>query len=115
MHLRALRCLTNRVINNLLLLNKYLTLNSSLSLSKVFVSHSIPHQTQNIHYGLVKDRRSFNNMSTARLSGKVLDDVLYPNIEPYKTGMLQVKIFKTQKLSRVLLNSLKEVFLDFFC
>ena len=30
------------------------------------------------------------NMSTARLAGKILDDVLYPEIEPYETGMLQV-------------------------
>ena len=29
-------------------------------------------------------------MSTARLAGKKIDDVLYPNIEPYKTGMLKV-------------------------
>ena len=30
-------------------------------------------------------------MSTARLDGKKIDDVLYPKIEPYKTGMLKVR------------------------
>ena len=31
-------------------------------------------------------------MATARLSGKTLDDVLYPEIDPYETGMLQVGV-----------------------
>ena len=29
---------------------------------------------------------------TTRMSGKTLDDILYPNIEPHKTGMLQVRL-----------------------
>ena len=28
---------------------------------------------------------------TTRMSGKRLDDILYPHIEPHKTGMLQVR------------------------
>ena len=43
--------------------------------------------------------RKLNTMSTGRsencttrMSGKTLDDILYPNIEPHKTGMLQVRI-----------------------
>ena len=34
--------------------------------------------------------RNSRRMSTARLAGKTIDDVLYPKIEPYKTGMLKV-------------------------
>ena len=29
-------------------------------------------------------------MSTTRLAGKKIDDVLYPKITPYQTGMLKV-------------------------
>ena len=43
--------------------------------------------------------RKLNTMSTGRsencttrMSGKTLDDILYPNIEPHKTGMLQVRL-----------------------
>ena len=35
--------------------------------------------------------RNSQRMSTARLAGKTIDDVLYPKIEPYKTGMLKVR------------------------
>ena len=35
--------------------------------------------------------RNSRRMSTARLAGKTIDDVLYPKIEPYKTGMLKVR------------------------
>ena len=43
----------------------------------------------------------FNTMSgrsencTTRMSGKTLDDILYPHIEPHKTGMLQVRFILT--------------------
>ena len=32
---------------------------------------------------------------TTRMSGKTLDDILYPHIEPHKTGMLQVRFILT--------------------
>ena len=48
---------------------------------------------------IVPLNRKLNTMSTGRpencttrMSGKTLDDILYPNIEPHKTGMLQVKL-----------------------
>ena len=48
---------------------------------------------------IVTLNRKLNTMSTGRsencttrMSGKTLDDILYPNIEPHKTGMLQVRL-----------------------
>ncbi len=48
---------------------------------------------------IVSFNRKLNTMSTGRsencttrMSGKTLDDILYPNIEPHKTGMLQVRL-----------------------
>ena len=48
---------------------------------------------------IVPLNRKLNTMSTGRtencttrMSGKTLDDILYPNIEPHKTGMLQVRL-----------------------
>merc|ERR1712038_617320 len=38
---------------------------------------------------------SKRKMTTARLDGKKIDDVLYPTIEPYKTGMLRVSDLHT--------------------
>ena len=48
---------------------------------------------------IVTLNRKLNTMSTGksencttRMSGKTLDDILYPNIEPHQTGMLQVRL-----------------------
>merc|ERR1712088_1110893 len=49
-------------------------------------------------FQIIRNKCNFDRirkMSTARLAGKKIDDVLYPNIEPYKTGMLKVSDLHT--------------------
>ena len=91
MHAATLLSLANRVIVNFHRINKYLTIRHSLSLFKQFTLYSYIGQVKTLQYRIITQQVSLTNMSTARLSGKTLDDVLYSDIEPYKTGMLPVR------------------------
>ena len=72
---------------HLLLPNKQLT---RLSRAK--------HLTSQVY---ITNKLTLENMSTARLSGKTLDDVLYPAIDPHKTGMLQVGVYQASKIRNI--------------
>lgn len=91
MHFRAFR---NRGTPSYHFVNKALMFRRSLCLSKKFISPSFAtSNSRTIHFQIIKNQCHFEKirkMSTARLAGKKIDDVLYPNIEPYKTGMLKV-------------------------
>ena len=91
MHFRALR---NRGSPSYHFVNKALMFRRFLCLSKNFISLSFAtSNNRKISFQIIKNKCHFDRirkMSTARLAGKKIDDVLYPNIEPYKTGMLKV-------------------------
>ena len=91
MHFRALR---NRGSPSYHFANKTLALRQYLCLSNNFISPSFATSNNSkIQFQIIQNRCHFEKirkMSTARLAGKKIDDVLYPNIEPYKTGMLKV-------------------------
>ena len=62
----------------------------TLSLFKCHIKNSVSKQLNNTKFRLIQNHLFIRKMATARLAGKTIDDVLYPNIEPHKTGMLQV-------------------------
>ena len=75
-------------------------INSCLSLSKHFTDKSNSsfnlcriqyYSDQSLKSKFVSPQQILKaKMATARQAGKTLDDILYPDLEPYKTGMLQV-------------------------
>ena len=94
MHFGAWR---NRGICSYHFINKHWIFRTSLYLSKNFISRVFATSNNNtVKFVIFKDQCLFRNnrkMSTARLAGKKIDDILYPKLEPYKTGMLKVREF----------------------
>lgn len=92
MHLRLHFCLVTRGICQFGYLNKrnLITQSSSLSLPDIPIIHSVSKDLYNTLFGLIQNHLLIKKMTTARLSGKTINDVLYPPIEPHKTGMLKV-------------------------
>ena len=79
--------------------NKDLIFRRSLYLSKNFISPLLATSNNNfVTFRFFKNQSQLINkrkMTTARSAGKKIDDVLYPKIEPYKTGMLKVSDLHT--------------------
>ena len=92
MHLRNLFTLAASDVRQFCYLNKrnLITHCSSLSLFKNPVVHLVSKQLNNPEFTLIQNHLLIRKMATARLAGKTINDVLYPDIEPHKTGMLQV-------------------------
>ena len=99
-------------------MNKHLICRRSLYLFKNFISPLLATSNiKTVKFGSFKHQCIFTNsrkMTTARLAGKQIDDVLYPKLEPYKTGMLKVKYFhfiEIQMYQRYFYQKLKKFFM----